>query len=299
MITYKAFGLKIASEIVLDELMTCQCEEPELVITQGRVPDFQAENTGGKIRRKIEQDKFWLEISGVARYYVEKGEHIIVEPQNSIAMEEVKLYLLGSCMGVVLFQKRILPLHGSCIAIREQGLLLTGKSGAGKSTISTAICQKGYKLLTDDVAAVRVDETTDSIVCPGYPGQKLWEDAIERAGRWEEKKSLNRISENIAKYSVKSNAFFCDKEMPIRTIIEIVSGPVEQIEITEITSTDKLNLIMRNTYRPRFLREMGLSTWHFQKCVLVGNQVTAYQITRPQGQHLEDRIADIILEKLQ
>lgn len=298
MITYKAFGLKIASEIILDELMTCQCEEPGLVITQGRVPDFQVENTGVMTRRRIEPDKFWLEIPGVARYYVENGNHILVEPKDTATQEEVKLYLLGSCMGVVLFQKRILPLHGSCMDVGGQGLLLTGKSGAGKSTIATAICQKGYRLLTDDVAAVRVAGVTEPTVYPGYPGQKLWEDALERTGKRGDKKSLNRISNHLAKYSIKSHEYFCDKEMPIGTIVEIVPGPVEQIEITEVRSTDKINLILQNTYRPRFPGLMGLEAWHFKNCVTIGNQITAYRITRPQGQHLEERIADLILEKL-
>jgi len=296
--TYKAFGLSIASDYVLDELVACQCEKPELMIINGTVPDSFEDIRVDKPNRKIGKDKFLLKVPRVARYYVEKGALIIIEPCELSSLEEIKLYLLGSCMGATLFQRKILPLHGSCINIGGHGVLVTGKSGAGKSTIASAIYKKGYKMLTDDVAAVGVDGFTEPTVYPGYPGQKLWEDAIERIGRRGDKKSLNRISNDCMKYSLKSSANFCDMELPIKAIFEIVPDVVEQMMIEEVKSTDKLNLIMENTYRPMLAKAMQLQEWHFKQCVEIANQVTAYRITRPQGQYLEHKIADIILEKM-
>ncbi len=298
MYTYRAFGLNIASEYELEELVACQCESPELMITIGKVPDTFEDMLLDRANRKIGKDKFLLNLPKIAKYYVEKGRHIMIEPLETATLEEIKLYLLGSCMGAVLYQRRILPLHGSCINIGGQGVLLTGVSGAGKSTIASAIYQKGYKMLTDDVAAVGIEGFSEPTVFPGYPGQKLWEDAIERIGRQEDKKYLNRISNDIAKYSMRSNHYFYDKELPIKYIFEIVQDTTEQLMLEEVKGNNKLKLLIKNTYRPMLARTMLLQEWNFMQCARIASQIRAYRVIRPQGQHLEDRIADLILEKV-
>lgn len=296
--TYRAFGLNIASEYELDELVTGCDGAPDLMIMNGKVSDVFSDHETEKPARKIQGEVFCLNVPKVAKYSVEKGAHILIEPCKGASLEEIKLYLLGSCMGALLFQRRTLPLHGSCINIGGKGVLLTGKSGAGKSTIASALYRKGYKMITDDVAAVRVGEFNEAVVYPGYPGQKLWEDAIERIGVREDKRSLNRISRAITKYAIKSHAWFCHQEIPLRVIVEIVPQSLVQIKLEEIKLSGKLKLIMKNTYRPRLPAEMGLKEWHFQQSVAVANQVKAYRISRPLDQPLENNIADILLENV-
>ncbi|MBP7175559.1 MAG: hypothetical protein KBA53_04975 [Thermoclostridium sp.] len=295
---YKAFGLNIASEYELDELVPDCDGAPDLIIQNGRVPDVFGDHETEKPERRIQRDAFCLSIPQVAKYSVGNGAQILIEPYSGASLEEIKLYLLGSCMGALLYQRRTLPLHGSCINIGGKGVLLTGKSGAGKSTIASALYRKGYRMITDDVAAVRVGEFNEVIVYPGYPGQKLWEDALERLGGREEKRPLNRISRAITKYAIKSHAWFCHQEVPLRFIFEIVPQSLEQIKLEEIKLSEKLKLIMKNTYRPCMPAEMGLKEWHFQQSVAVANQVKAYRISRPLDQPLEKNIADILLENV-
>ena len=51
-------------------------------------------------------------------------------------------------------QRKVLPLHGSAIAINGKAYAIIGDSGAGKSTLALAFLNRGYRLLTDDVIAV-------------------------------------------------------------------------------------------------------------------------------------------------
>ena len=78
-------------------------------------------------------------------------------------------------MGALLMQRKILPLHGSAIAIDGKAYALIGDSGAGKSTLASAFLNKGYQLLSDDVIAVSLlNKKYCQLFIPSYPQQKLW-----------------------------------------------------------------------------------------------------------------------------
>ncbi len=56
-----------------------------------------------------------------------------------------------------------LLLHAGALERRGQGVLIAGGSGAGKSTLVLELVRRGFKLLSDDVAAIRM---SDGVVEP-------------------------------------------------------------------------------------------------------------------------------------
>lgn len=293
---YKSFGLKISSEIILSELLEDDFTEADITIKQGKVPDTFDNIIIHKNNKMIGKDNFRLDNAGIAKYFVTEGNEIIIEPYDGALFEEVKLYLLGSCMGALLYQRRILPLHGSCININGQGVLITGDSGAGKSTIGRAILNNGYKMVTDDVAAISLKDDNKPIVYPSYPSQKLWEDAIERIEGNLKIKSLNRISNELNKYSVANHDLFYRKPIELKIICEIIPSSVNKVEIEEVKGINKLNIIIKNTYRRFMIKGFGCREWHFKECSAIANEVSVYKIERPEGAHLEKEIASRIID---
>lgn len=294
--TYRAFGLLIQSEIAIEELLSGSEEEPDVTVIWGKVPDTFENMAVDTPNLKISKDKYYSDIKNVARYYAEKGKLIIIEPNGISCMEDVKLYLLGSCMGATLFQRRRLPLHGSCIIAGEKGILLTGASGAGKSTVAAVLMKKGCRMITDDLAAIDFNEIKEPIVYPAYPGQKLWEDSIARIGIEEPKLSLNRLSGQLHKYNVKRAERFQNCIAPVRMIVEIIPSDIAELQVEEVKGTRKLNVVFQNTYRKLLVEAMELREWYFGSCVAVANQVRVYKIMRPRNGHFENEIADHILE---
>ncbi len=49
-------------------------------------------------------------------------------------------------------------LHGTCIAIKDQGVLILGASGAGKSDLALRLIDRGAALVGDDYLEARVDD---------------------------------------------------------------------------------------------------------------------------------------------
>lgn len=295
---YKAFGLIIETELYFDELCPCDAKKADIIIKKETVPKDLENLVIDTPGVKIGSDKYWSDIKNIAKFYVEKGELILFEPAENASFDEIKLYLFGSCIGAALYQRRILPLHGSCINVHGKGVLLTGEPGAGKSTVAAVLYQQGYKILTDDVTAVVIQEPGEPIAQPGYPSQKLWQDAIERIGITAEKNALNRISNDLYKYSVKSNANFEASPMPLKIMIELIPSDTESLRLDEVTGAGKLDVVLRNTYRKILVDAMDLRVWYFKQCLDIADRIIVYRIIRPKDKYLENEIARLILEKI-
>ena len=79
-----------------------------------------------------------IRIPDTAIFSIQEGKQIIVSPMGNTCEDKIRLYILGICMGALLMQRGILPLHGSAINIDGKVYAILGNSGAGKSTLAAA-----------------------------------------------------------------------------------------------------------------------------------------------------------------
>jgi hypothetical protein len=77
-------------------------------------------------------------------------------------------YLLGPVLGLLLRLRNCVCMHAGGVVIAGSTALLVGAEGAGKSTMTAALVQRGHSFLTDDIAPLH--ETSEGIVVqPGVP----------------------------------------------------------------------------------------------------------------------------------
>jgi hypothetical protein len=77
-------------------------------------------------------------------------------------------YLLGPVLGLLLRLRGRVCMHAGGVVIQGSALLFMGAEGAGKSTTTAALVQRGHRFLTDDIAPLH--ETPDGfVVQPGVP----------------------------------------------------------------------------------------------------------------------------------
>ena len=61
-------------------------------------------------------------------------------PGRDLYESDVRVFLLGSCIGALLHQRGILVLHAGAIHTDKGAVLFTGPWGIGKSTLLAASC---------------------------------------------------------------------------------------------------------------------------------------------------------------
>ena len=292
---YFAFGLQFESEIELPELHTCDGGDADVKILYGNVPNEIYPLYVGEDFYQVAEDEFLLRIDGVASYYVTGGEQIVVQPFNQ-DLSEVRLYLLGTVMGVLLMQRGIIPGHGSAVVIDGRCIIFVGVSGAGKSTMAAALCNKGHLLLADDISAVTFDKDGLPWVHSAYPQQKLWQDSASMLGI--DTTPLQRLYGDLDKYAVPLSVGFWGYPMRLNAIYEINVQHSNNITINPVIGAEKVATIMNHTYRSGLLEGLGLKIQHFKKCATIAKHTPIFRLTRPKGVPSLDQQIDVLEQPL-
>ena len=134
---YWAYGLSIHAELACPELPFLALEAGKPDVTIRLLPSSEdalepLENGYYEVQPGI----FRLAVQGVAQYRVEEGSRIFIEPLPDVPLEKVRLFLLGSAMGALLYQRGLFPLHGSAVETPWGAMIFVGAQGAGKSTLA-------------------------------------------------------------------------------------------------------------------------------------------------------------------
>ncbi|WP_456277315.1 aldolase [Bacillus sp. AK128] len=295
-IVYKAFGLIIDSEIPLPEVNNYQSGEysPQVIIRVRELTE-KWDRLGIKGNFKGRKNSVIFRVPNTAIFLIEEGERVIVSPIKGSDEEKIRLYILGTCMGVLLMQRGILPLHGSAISIMGKAYAIVGDSGAGKSTLASAFISRGNQLLSDDVIAVSLSQER-SIVYPSFPQQKLWEKSLNEFGM--DKGKYRPLFERENKFAVPVDKNFYSEPLQLAGIFELNINNKNEICIREISKLEQLYRLYLHTYRQFLIKEQGLTDWHFNITSQLANKVDFYKIERPNERFTANELADLILEKI-
>ncbi len=140
---FQAYGLSISSVIDLPELKPGHFSgQPDLSIVEGSIrgDDVHAREHGAGFW--IGETDFVFHVSGVARYRVQEGRQITVEPAASAHEDSIRLFLLGTALGAALMQRGFLVLHGNAIRIGDSCLICLGPSGVENRRWRRASCSE-------------------------------------------------------------------------------------------------------------------------------------------------------------
>lgn len=297
-VVYRAFGLSILSDFPLPELPEIYGtkEKAEIKITISDLSVQWDELAEPNRYFVVKENIVMFNIPGLATYCIKDGNKIIVSPMERSNEDQVRLYVLGSCMGALLLQRKILPLHGSAIAINGKAYAIVGDSGAGKSTLASALLNKGYQLLSDDVIPVSYSNKNIPTVTPAYPQQKLWQESLQAFGM--ESKEFRPIFDREGKYAIPVTSQFATKSLPLAGVFELVKTDTTEIKISPILNLGRLHTLFNHTYRNFLIARLGLMEWHFHKTASISNLIQVYQIQRPIDRFTVNDLTSLILNTI-
>ncbi|CAN7713861.1 aldolase [Paenibacillus sp. LjRoot153] len=297
-LVYKAFGLSISSDIQMPELYQVHNYETQvdIEIVFEDLSKLWSEHSAVQKDFIVHENKVMFKIPQIATFCVQSGNKIVVQPIQDADEDEVRLLILGTCMGIILMQRKIFPLHGSAIAIDGKAYAIIGDSGAGKSTLAAAFLRQGYQLLTDDVIAVTLTEDNTPIVTPSYPQQKLWIESLTQFGM--ESSGYRSIYQRETKFAIPVASQFTSQSLPLTGIFELVKGEGDTVKIQSIESLGRLQTLFLHTYRNFLIPCLGLVEWHFTNSSQILNKVDMYQLQRPTTTFTAQELVSIILNSI-
>lgn len=295
---YKAFGLSIDSDIPLPELPVQKSEKKKIDI-RIKVQDLSTlwNEIGVQGKFVLKENLVIFRIKNTGIFCVKGGNMILVSPmKGSAGFEKIRLYILGSCMGILLMQRKVLPLHGSTVAIDGYAYAFVGESGAGKSTLAQALIKKGCKLLSDDIVAISLLDNQTPQVIPSYPQQKLWQESLEKFGM--ETIRYSPLFDRETKYAVPIVSSFHAEPLPLKGIFELRKSENEEMDIYPIQGLQRLHMLFSHTYRHFLISRLGLLKWHFDISTTIVNQLDFFQIERPISTFTAHDLSSFILDSI-
>lgn len=290
---YEAFGLTLQSEYLIAQLM------PAADGAEVDVCICQADLSGYKVlpdHYRISSRELVFSIADVGTFRVTEGKLVQVHPDQACTLSQLGVYIMGSCMGAVLHQRGLMPLHGSCVTDGTHAVLITGESGAGKSTLAAEFLSRGWKLLTDDVCAV-LDPEGAAVVQPSYPSQKLWQDSLDHYGRPESDIHSLYFSEEREKFGVDVRRYFHPETVPLTMIVQLLPTQ-EPCSISQINAFTAIEQLMQNTYR-LFMIPREHQQRHFQRCATLAGKIPMMLLTRQNGVQCADKLYTLVSERLE
>ena len=295
---YYVYGLNIKSEVKIEEFENLPLiSEKDIVrITYSQMDDYIKNRIEEGKKIELLKNKIWFHIDNIATYCITNGNNIEIEVCENADMQLMKVYVMCSCLGFIMLQRDMVAIHGGVIEMDNKAVIFTGDRGAGKSTLTTALREKGYKFISDDVASIKIDKVP--FVMPGFPYQKLCESAMNNFG-YDKEDYTSFMSDKEVKYIVPAKDQFVYEEKELTSMVKLTVGDVDEVTIEELTGSEKLNNIIENIYRGEYLKYLGgMNPQYFKKCIDIAKNIRFFKITRPANKFTVDEQIELIEREL-
>jgi len=288
--SYRCYGLTIRSAIELPELGTADASAPadvEILVLDAELDDRPPAVDQPHFAWR-EAESVGIDVPGVARYRVDRGERIVVSRRPGADDRDVRLFLLGTAMGALMVQRGHLVLHGNALRVGDACGIVVGHSGAGKSTLAAEFVRRGFDVLADDVVPVN----GHGHALPGYPRLKLWLDALSLLEL--SAHDLDRITATADKFHVPV-ARGPLSPLPVRWIFVLESHESSELQLQTARGVEAYELLREHTYRPELIHDDAAFGKHLRQCSALVGTARVARVLRPAASMTPSATADAIL----
>lgn len=290
---YRAFGLTVHADIVLPELIPAANAPADVTVALvDRLPDPPPTLHAIGATVLADATDFRIDIPGAGRFRVSHGIRIELCLADGHDAAEVRAYVLGTCIGVALLQRGMMPLHASAVEIDGRAVAFTGASGAGKSTLALALQRREHAVLCDDLCGIGEDR----IISPGVVRLKLWQASLDHAG--EDSAPLEPVAPGDAKFHLPPGAPVADRAVPLAAIVALQWSEDCCVTVETLRGIDAAQAIVRNTFRGVLIEPMGIAPAHLARCVEIARTIPILRLSRAQRFDQLDAAVDALIAAL-
>lgn len=293
---FSVFGLIIESEIKLPELFPAEAEaQVQVKICLGQVPLTLDDVVKKSPWYEISQNAYLLRVEGIADYYVQNGDSIMIAPNEKASQADIRVFLLTSVIAQLLYQRGVFVLHGSAVQIKDKATLFLGPTIAGKTALILELYRKGYPLLSDELCAVTI-ENGEIVILPGIPRLTVWKDTLEKAG--EDPAEYTTIRQNLSKYDVSVKDNFGNKATTISDVVIMSSNNMQNITLKTVSGAKKFEMIMLNTFHLESKTVGSQKEKNYIHAVEIAKSAKIYRFEYNNRRHSSKELAAFVVKEL-
>ena len=290
---HKAYGMRFRSEFRCPGIPISSENEFDTEILLGDVPDSLTEPKTCGYKFQAKPSQILLQTIRIADFHITDGKKIIVKPKNGGQPGAIQTLLWGWVLAALLHQREIFPLHGSVIKSGEKAIIFCGASGFGKSTISMALVQRGYRIL-DDNMAVLFFQDNHVYVHPGVPEIKMHEK--EAPVTIQNQLSIQRLFPESDKFSIDVSRQYFENSLPVTTVF-ILEKSLKQREIVSLKGRGKIKALQNNIFCGRFIEGLAKTKPLFEFLIRLSQCIDVLLIKEPRCEDFPHPLVDKLEEE--
>ena len=291
--TYNAYGLTIQAPFLCSGLSAGNPDQvPDLVVVEAELPQHLTapEATGPGF--EAEPNRILLRLGRHAgRFLVEDGCRVTLERSPTADEAALGFHFTHSVIAAAMRQRGNLVLHAA-VAVRDScAILLSGESGAGKSTTLAALAARDWAVISDDVTILQQTPSGGIRALPGLAQISLFEHTALKLDLaitglplypWRRMKATIPVLPPATSAPVPLNAVFT---------LELSDGAV--VESETVMGTNRFTQLQHCLYGPIIPSEYrGL----LPRLAALANQIPLIRIRRPSHLWSGDDVVETILE---
>lgn len=297
MYKYKLYGMHIRSDRKFIQLIEDDnAVDDFVIIEEGHFPEEYRNKEHGYGFNENDKSRGYF-INSYCYMLIEDGKKITYEIKPDSREDLIDAYILGWGMSILGLQRSMLSIHCACLADENGAIIISGASGSGKSTVTTQLLNRGYRLIADDMVFVDPLSEECAYAYPAFPYNKLCRDAaIEQGYNLDE---LIHIDEDKDKYLIPCKDNFSIEKTPLKKIIMLTLTDQEEIFKEEIIGIKKMHACFDTLYMVDMRNDKVIGAEVMQMCLKLASKVDIFHISRPIFKNTADEVLEAALEYIQ
>ena len=285
--TYEAFGLTVRSAFDVPELPPAETEpdgRADVSITEERLSRPLSADSGSTFHAVDEREYYLLYDAATVR--ILDGKSIAVDPASDVPSEVLRHVLVGPALNHLLDQRGYFVLHASTVSIDGRAVAFVGDSGVGKTTTAMGCLLDGHRVLSDDVAAITLDNS-GPVVRSGYPSVKLDPEAVAAFDPPVEPPEQVHSGRPRHFYGLRHDQ--PATPVPLERIYLLEDG--DSIGVDSVSPDEQVMALVDNTYTLGALDADGQAASNFSTCGEIVDMTDIKRLRRPRNL---DTIPDVV-----
>lgn len=218
---------------------------------------------------------------------------VTLAPIDSLPHQHLISFALGSGLGVQLYLRQIIPMHGMAFLNSDNtASLVFGMSGAGKSTLTAACISAGIPVFSDDILPIERRDH-ELFIHPAHRRLKLSQQLVsELMVSNSNIQSPDHTAESAYPGTDKigwvapQQSFAHEPARVSRLYLLRKARHQEAGSVSSpMSSFQTINLLRRFVYRPRLLPFLGLNKLFFEQASLLSQTTQLREIHLPDITH--------------